>query len=51
MKYEITQIVPLAVIAGAGVVFYLLGDMTRRETAAEPVAPVYVPADHREPAP
>ena len=41
----------LAAIVGVGVVFYLLGGKTRRETAADPVAPVYVPADHHEPAP
>jgi hypothetical protein len=40
--------VPLAVIVGVGVVFYLLGGKTRRETAAEPV---YVLADDHEPAP
>jgi glutamate:GABA antiporter len=51
LQYELTQIVPLAVIVGVGVVFYLLGGKTRRETAAEPVAPVYVPADDHEPAP
>jgi amino acid transporter len=39
LQYELTQIVPLAVIVGVGVVFYLLGGKTRRETAAEPVAP------------
>ena len=42
---------PLAVIVGAGVVFYLLGGKTRRETAAEPVAPANALADHHEPAP
>jgi glutamate:GABA antiporter len=51
LQYELTQIVPLAIIVGVGVVFYLLGGKTRRETAAEPVAPAYVPADHHEPAP
>jgi len=51
LQYELTQIVPLAVIVGVGVVFYLLGGKTRRETTAEPVAPVYVPADHHETAP
>ena len=51
LQYELTQIVPLAVIVGVGVVFYLLGGKTRRETAAEPVAPAYVPADDHEPAP
>ena len=39
------------VIVGVGVVFYLLGGKTRRETAPEPVAPAYVPADDHEPAP
>ena len=34
-----------------GVLFYFLGGKTRRETAAEPVASAYVPADHHEPAP
>jgi hypothetical protein len=51
LQYELTQVVPLAVIVGVGVVFYFLGGNTRRETAAEPVAPTYVPADHHEPAP
>jgi hypothetical protein len=37
--------VPLAVIVGVGVVFYLLGGKTRQETAAEPVVTAYVPAD------
>jgi amino acid transporter len=41
---------PLAVIVGVGVVFYLLGGKTRREAAAEPVAPAYVLADDHEPA-
>src|SRR4029077_11098112 len=45
LQYELTQIVPLAIIVGVGVIFYLLGGTTRRETAAEPVAPDYVPAD------
>jgi hypothetical protein len=48
--YLICTVVTIDTI-GAGVVFYLLGGKTRRETAAEPVAPVYVPADHHEPAP
>jgi hypothetical protein len=30
------------------VLFYYLGGTTRRETAAEPVAPAYVPADSSE---
>jgi hypothetical protein len=48
LQYELTQIVPLAVIIGVGVVFYFLGGKTRRETAAEPVVPAYVPADSSE---
>ena len=51
LQYELTQIVPLAVIVGVGVVFYLLGGKTRWERAAEPVAPAYVPADDHEPTP
>jgi len=37
--------VPLAAIIGVGVLFYFLGGKTRREAAAEPVAPAYVPAE------
>jgi hypothetical protein len=48
MQYELAQIVPLAVIVLIGVLFYFLGGTTRRETAAEPVAPAYVPADSSE---
>jgi hypothetical protein len=33
------------------VLFYFLGGTTRRETAAEPVAPAYVPADSQGKAP
>jgi hypothetical protein len=43
--------VPLGVIVGVGVLFYFLGGKTRRETAAEPVAPAYVPADSQGKAP
>ncbi len=42
---ELAQIVPLAVIVLIGVLFYVLGGKTRGETAAEPVAPAYVPAE------
>ena len=45
LPYELAQIVPLAVIILIGVLFYVLGGKTRRETAAEPVAPAYVSAD------
>jgi hypothetical protein len=48
LQYELAQIVPLAVIVLIGVLFYFLGGTTRRETAAEPVAPAYVPADSSE---
>ena len=48
LQYELTQIVPLAVIIGVGVIFYFLGGKTRRETAAEPVVPAYVPAESPE---
>ena len=37
LQYELSQIVPLAVIVGVGVAFYLLGGKTRREPAIEPV--------------
>ena len=39
---------PLVVIVGLGVLFYVLGGKTRREAAAEPVAPAYVTADSQE---
>ena len=48
LQYELTQIVPLGVIVGLGVLFYVLGGKTRREAAAEPVAPAYVTADSQE---
>ena len=48
LQYELTQIVPLAVIIGVGALFYFLGGTTRREAAAEPVTPAYVPAESPE---
>lgn len=39
LQYELSQILPLAVIIVIGIAFYILGGRTRRETAAEPVAP------------
>ncbi|HYB89315.1 MAG TPA: APC family permease [Streptosporangiaceae bacterium] len=39
--YELSQIVPLAVIILVGVIFYALGGPTRRSVATEPVAPAY----------
>ena len=50
LPYELSQIVPLAVIVLAGVVFYFLGGKTRRETIDAP-AMADVPVDHAEPAP
>ncbi len=44
LQYELSQIIPLAVIIVIGIVFYILGGRTRRETAAEPVAPDPGPA-------
>jgi glutamate:GABA antiporter len=44
MAYELSQIVPLAVIILVGVIFYALGGPTRRSVATEPVAPAYGPA-------
>jgi hypothetical protein len=40
LQYELSQIVPLAVIIVAGLVFYLLGGKTRQEKATEPIAAV-----------
>jgi amino acid transporter len=39
LQYELSQIVPLAVIIVIGVVFYLLGTKTRQQVADEPVSP------------
>jgi glutamate:GABA antiporter len=44
MAYELSQIVPLAVIIVAGVIFYALGRPTRQDVATEPVTPAYSPA-------
>jgi amino acid transporter len=49
LQYELSQLVPLAVIIAAGLVFYLLGAKTRSEPAAA-VAPA-APVNHPEPAP
>ena len=51
LQDELSQIVPLAVIIIIGVVFYLLGTKTRRQTAAEPVSPDYIAAAEADPAP
>ena len=48
LQYELSQIVPLAVIVVIGLVFYFLGGKTRREPAVEPVTGATTPADHTE---
>jgi amino acid transporter len=48
LEYELSQIVPLAVIIVVGIVFYILGRRTRRETVAEPIAVASVPAPAAE---
>ncbi len=45
MAYELSQIVPLAVIIVAGVVFYGLGRPTRQDVATEPVTASIGPAE------
>jgi hypothetical protein len=47
LQYELSQIVPLAVIVVIGVAFYLLGSKTRREPAIAATAP----EDHTDSAP
>jgi glutamate:GABA antiporter len=42
--YELSQIVPLAVIIVVGVIFYALGRPTRQNVATEPVTAAYSPA-------
>jgi amino acid transporter len=49
LPYELSQLVPLAVIIVVGLAFYLLGAKTRSEPAAA-VAPA-APVNHPEPAP
>jgi amino acid transporter len=44
LQYELSQIVPLAVIVVIGLAFYLLGTKTRHE----PVIPAGTPADHTD---
>ena len=51
LQYELTQIIPMAVIVVIGAVFYLLGTKTRQQTAAEPVSPDYSAAAEPDPAP
>ena len=45
LAYELSQIVPLAVIIIVGVIFYALGRRTRQDVATEPVTAAYGPAD------
>ena len=40
LQYELSQIVPLAVVIVVGLVFYLLGGKTRQETATEPITAI-----------
>ena len=51
LQYELSQIIPLTVMAVIGVVFYLLGTKIRQQTAAEPVSPDYGAAAEADPAP
>ena len=44
MAYELSQLVPLAVIIVIGVIFYALGRTTRQNVATEPVTAASVPA-------
>ena len=50
LQYELSQIIPLAVIVVIGVAFYLMGAGTRQHPAAEPVSPAYAPAGEADPA-
>jgi amino acid transporter len=48
LQYELTQIVPLAVIVLIGLAFYVLGGKARREMVAEPIAAGEDPASDTE---
>jgi len=50
LQYELSQLVPLAIIVAIGVLFYFLGGKTRQETTAEP-ARTAAPVDQTEPTP
>jgi amino acid transporter len=39
LEYELSQLVPLAIIVAIGVAFYFLGSRTRQQEVAEPIAP------------
>jgi len=49
LAYELSQIVPLAVIIVVGVVFYVLGGRTREDVATEPVAAAFGPVGESDP--
>jgi glutamate:GABA antiporter len=51
LQYELSQIIPLAVIIVIGIVFYFLGTRTRKETVEEPIAASYATAGDADPAP
>jgi hypothetical protein len=51
LQYELSQIVPLVVIVVIGLVFYLLGGQTRRESAAEPAIAADTPVDPTDTSP
>ena len=46
LQYELSQIVPLAVIVVIGMVFYFLGGKAREEEVAVPIAAADGPASH-----
>ncbi len=50
LQYELSQIVPLAVIVVIGIVFYFLGSKAREEEVAVPIAAADG-HDHGEPGP
>jgi glutamate:GABA antiporter len=45
LQYELSQLVPLAIIVVIGLIFYLLGGRTRQDEVEEPIAPANAPAD------
>jgi amino acid transporter len=51
MAYELSQILPLAVIIVVGIIFYALGRTSRHNVATEQVAVAYSPAEAADPAP
>ena len=50
-QYELSQLIPLAVIVVIGIIFYFLGTSTREQVVEEPIAAAYATAgDAAEPA-